>query len=52
MKLYTRIIAISPQLNEIKIGGLLFSKIQQMALGIVKNALNQKIDSTFTPKTL
>ena len=43
MELYTRIVAISLKSNEIKIGGALFSKIHQMALGIVYNASNQKV---------
>ena len=37
--------------NEIEIGGPLFSKIHQMALGEVQNASNQKTESTFTLKT-
>ena len=51
MELYTRIIGISLQSNEIEIGGPLFSKIHEMALGVVYNALNQKIDSTLNLKT-
>ena len=50
MELYTRIIAISLQSNEIEIGGPLFSKIHQMALGMVQNAQNQETDTTLTPK--
>ena len=44
--MYSRTIAISPNSNEIKISGPLFSKIHQMALGIVSNASNQKTDTT------
>ena len=43
--MYTRIIAISPYSNEIEIGGALFSKIHQMALGVFLNVLNQKTDT-------
>ena len=49
--MYTRIIAISPYLNEIEICGPLFSKIHQKALGMVQNALNQETDYAFTLKT-
>ena len=48
MKLYTRIIAISLQSNDIEIGEPL---IHQMAMGIFYNTLNQKTDSKFTIQT-
>ena len=51
MEMYTRIVAISLLSNEIEIGGPLFSKIHQKALGVVLIASNPKPDSTLTLKT-
>ena len=51
MELYCGIKAISLQSNEIEIGGPLFSKIHQMALGMAQNALNEETDTTLTLKT-
>ena len=48
---YSRIIASLLYSNEIQICWEFFSKIYQIALAMVKNASNQKSDSTFTLKT-